>query len=733
MKKLSLMAMAILIVTCAVTPHAFADAEGTPLRFAKIIANNMVLQQEKPINIWGWATPGAKVSVTMTQDAALAAKQLPADDTPVATAGENKVTVQYTETNPAKLETQTLSTTAAADGRWQVKFKPAKASFTPTWIIAKSGEEVIAVENLLVGEVWVCAGQSNMAWGNYQRKDREAASADFPGLRYVSWNDSWYKPLDDVRIDIKWSVCSPQTAEGYSAVPYLFASFMHRYLKVPVGVINVARGGTTGQAWCTRDELDSIDNTLMNTILKNYDTETATWDDPEQVKAIMASWQAECDAAKKKFEADKIKYAKDKAEYDKVKAAGGDAAKKARQPREPRLRMPRQPGDPRSGWSPPAGLFNATVIPIRDLGVRGVLYYQGENNVFGCWTRYEYSFPKVPVSFRKAFGDKDLWFGCISQPGWGRFGADPELEAVTGGYAMIRDIQRRALKDDKFADMIATYPAGNSYIHPANKIPVGENASLWALARVYGKPVSYTGPTLNEVINRDGKMHLTFNTDPQNVKAMKKMWLDKGQTPAYWAALPCPYQGEAPILGFTVADKDRRWYPAKAKRAMLDGKNVLTVWSDLCEEPVAVRYGWANWPTGNLVGRGGQPMPTFRTDDWPIPKAVQYDKELAAEYKTIIADMNAKAELQALDRKLRQIQLDLPTIEFELYQSKQGNTPALLKSKTDRMEKIAGEMLDDNWTANQIRGNPEVEAKARAAREAIQALQAEIKKMQEKK
>ena len=192
----------------------------------------------------------------------------------------------------------------------------------------------------------MCAGQSNMGWSNFNRKGREAASADFPGLRYIAWEDSWYKPLGDVRKNIRWQECSPEAARRFSAVPYLYGMFLHRYLKVPVGIINVARGGTTGQTWCTREELDGIDHISVKTILKNYDSETAIWDDPKKVEEIMAEWKAACETAK--------------TEHEKKVAETKPQGKK-----EPRLRMPKQPGDPRSGWSPPAGLFNATVMPIR--------------------------------------------------------------------------------------------------------------------------------------------------------------------------------------------------------------------------------------------------------------------------------------------------------------------------------------------------------------------------------
>ena len=313
----------LLIASCIAMNTA--GQEGDEFRLARIISDNMVLQQQKPITLWGWAEPGAAVNVTLTQDAAVAqAATNEGGETPDANEGngEYSVTMRYVERNPPKLETRTLETKADDDGRWSVEFPPAEASFQPTWIIAGSGDQLAVAQNVLIGEVWICAGQSNMGWGNFNRKDREAASADFPGLRYVAWEDSWYRPLEDVRKNIGWQECSPQTAQRFSAVPYLYGTFLHRYLRVPFGIINVARGGTLGQTWCLREELDSIDNVLMKTVLAEHDAETAVWDDPEQVSALMVVWEEACDVVRAEHEV-------------KVAQAKADGKK------EPRLRLPR--------------------------------------------------------------------------------------------------------------------------------------------------------------------------------------------------------------------------------------------------------------------------------------------------------------------------------------------------------------------------------------------------------
>jgi sialate O-acetylesterase len=656
---------------------AKAQDSGT-IRFAKIISDNMVLQQKKPITLWGWAKPKVTVKITLTQDASLgktAANKLGKAQNAETAEEEYSVRIKYVENNPPRLETKTLETRALDDGYWRVEFPPAEASFQPTWIIAQSGDQIALAQNVLVGEIWICAGQSNMGWGNFNRKDREVASADFPGLRYIAWEDSWYKPLPDIRKNASWQECSPESAQRFSAVPYLYGMFLHRYLKVPVGIINVARGGTLGQTWCHRKELDTIDNKLMKTVLAEHDAQTAIWDDPKQVAALMDKWKESCEVARQ-------------AHTQKIANAKAEGKK------EPRLRLPKKPGDARAGWSPPAGLFNATVMPIRLLSLRGVLYYQGENNNFMRWTRYESTFPKVPVSFRKAFGDDTLPFGCISQPGWGTFGIDPEMATVAEGYAIIRDIQRRALENDPHGDMIATYPSGNSYIHPAEKLPVAEYASLWALAKVYKKKVVHRGNVFSEMKNQDGKLFLFFDQDPVVYERWKHI-----ENNAAWQVLPQPREGKAPITGFIIAGADRRWYPAKARETRLNKKWCIELSSDLVKEPVAARYGWANWPTGNLVGRERIPVPTFRSDNWPLPEGMNYTDEAKKASEEKIRSLRETAQRQALDRKIRQLQIDLPALERDLHKA---NAKAQIEGKINRIKAVIEEFKTDPWLSRRL-------------------------------
>ncbi len=737
---LALLSAAAMAVPPEKAPPAF--------RLAKIFGDNMVLQQDKPVRIWGWAPAGAKVAVTLTQDRQAGEKAVAettriAEASPVRPAKASQpappdpngrsVTVVYVEKNPPAPINETLEATAGADGKWLAEFKPAKASFQPTWVIARQGQEILTVRNVLIGELWVCAGQSNMVMKEFERMDRETESADFPALRYVEWDDSWYRPLDDVKKAVAWQACSPETAANFSAVPYLYGMFLQRYLKVPVGIINVSRGGTDGKTWCMREELDNIDNDIIKAVLKKFDSEADGWEDPDQVAKIMDRWQKACDAARAKHELDLAKHKQELAKFQaEAKPKPG-----VKPPVEPKLRLPAKPSaGVRSGWSPPAGLFNATVMPIRQLRIRGVLYYQGETQAYQLWTRYEYTFPKIPVSFRKAFGDADLWFGCIDMPGWGTYGEDPEVAAADGGYQVVRDIQHRALKGDAHAGMIAAYWTGNSSIHPKEKLPVAEYASLWALANVYGKPVVHRAPQYQKMVVRDDKVYLFFDTDPvllerlQSQIARVNAVRAKNKDPKVDklrpdALLPCPREGNAEYKGFTIAGGDQRWYPASARHAMLDGNACIELSSDLVKQPVAARYCWERWPTGNLVGQGNLPVHAFRTDDWPLPVAELeiYPQEVQLQIRARLAEALAAGQKQALDRKLRQAMIDVPKLEASIYIKGADGVDRLVAAKIARLESILDELKGQSWhLRNLLKDHPGLAAKIDAVRKAAEAL-----------
>ncbi len=203
---------------------------------------------------------------------------------------------------------------------------------------------------------------------------------------------------------------------------------------------------------------------------------------------------------------------------------------------------------------------------------------------------------------------------------------------------------------------------------------------------------------------------------------MRERWKNVTKQ-AYWQVLPCPREGKAEFKGFIIAGKDQRWYPATGRHTKLADNWCIELTSDLVSEPAAARYGWANWPTGNMVGRNRIPMPTFRTDNWPIPEGVNYSKDAQDKSKQQLDQLRQVAQRQALDRKIRQAQVDLPRLETELYK---GNAKGQIQSKLARVEAILTEMQTDKWLSNRIRGDhPELAKSIKALQETIAALKAQ--------
>ncbi|MCG8511866.1 MAG: hypothetical protein MI741_21840, partial [Rhodospirillales bacterium] len=287
-------------------------------------------------------------------------------------------------------------------------------------------------------------------------------------------------------------------------------------------------------------------------------------------------------------------------------------------------------------------------------------------------------------------------------------------------------IQRRALKDDSLAGMIATYPTGNSYIHPGEKLPVAEYAAHWALAKVYGAPIVHRGNQYTHFKVRDDKLYLFFDSDPVVYERWKHI-----ENNAYWQVLPMPREGNgAPLMGFTIAGEDQHWYPADARHTRLDGEPCIELSSDLVDAPVAARYGWAQWPTGNMVGRERLPIPTFRTDDWPLPVGLSYSPEVAQRSKQKLEEDQANARKQALDRKIRQRMVDLPELEQELYlRSGEGNSKGLIQSKINRMQAVLDEFESDRWLSNHIQ-ETELAEQLETTRKVIKELKKKVEAME---
>ncbi|MHC4087760.1 MAG: sialate O-acetylesterase [Planctomycetota bacterium] len=505
----------IILVVCFVlllvnTGVVFAD-----VKLPAVIGDNMVLQQGKVAHIWGWAEPNEQVMVN------------------------------------ASWRTMTWEVTANKDGKWSFEMSPPKTAGPHEMTV--SSKNSITIKNILVGEVWVCSGQSNMQWSvnRSANAEQEIAWADYPKVRLFTVKR---KVANEQQTDCEgsWTMCSPETVPGFSAVGYFFGRELHKELNVPIGLIHTSWGGTPAESWTRRGALESVPD--CTPILERFDKAMAKY--PQ---------------AKKKYDESMIAW------KENVKKAKAEGKKPPRRPG-----APFGPGNPHS----PAGLYNAMIAPLIPYSIGGAIWYQGESNA-GRAYQYRKLFPAMITNWRKDWGQGDFPFLFVQLANF--MAVDPE--PVDSAWAELREAQLMTLALPN-AGMAVIIDIGEARdIHPKNKQDVGKRLALWALGKTYGKKLTYSGPIYKSKRTEGNKITLEFEH------------VGGGLTAG---------EGE-PLKGFAVAGADHKFVWADAK---IEGDTVV-ISSDKVSEPAAVRYGWANNPVCNLYNKEGLPASPFRTDDWP--------------------------------------------------------------------------------------------------------------------
>jgi len=531
--------------------HAIlAQVSAGDLRLPNIFGKNMVLQRDKPVALRGWATPDALVTVSF--------------------AGQSK------------------STAAAKEGTWSLKLDPMPASLQPRTLKVSCGNETLNIDGILVGEVWICGGQSNMEWSLRSSRDAdlELAAANFPEIRFIRLPKiARISPQDDFPVENptnptgNWRQAVSGQVENFTAVGYYFARRLHRQLKVPVGIIDNSWGGTRAQHWCSREKLATIPE--MAPDLEKFASSHKAWLDGG----------GEEGAAKRLAEAT--------SEWEKQRKLA--KAKGEREPRRPNANSYRDPAN--SGQ--PAGMFNGSLMPVARTTLRGALFYQGENNSFStAWKPFHRTFPAVIADWRAAFNDPDLPFGIIQIAGWSN--RRSMTYDMNHHCNIVREIQADTWRDINNTGLITTYDTNsNGSIHPGRKLPVGERAARWALAEVYGakqagsdKPLEWRGPLFETATFENNRAFVTFaeGTD-------RGLRLDQDVD-----------------VGFVLAGKDRVFHHARARisQRKTDKRQQVEIWCDEVSEPVAVRYAFSNLPMGGLMNARELPAYPFRSDDWPM-------------------------------------------------------------------------------------------------------------------
>jgi len=507
--------MAAVLVSLVFAGIQFTRAD---VRLASLFSEHAVLQQGVAVPVWGWADPGEEVKVSV--------------------AGHVR------------------TTKAGADGTWRVSMEPLSAG--GPFILAVEGKNMLTVQDVLVGEVWLGSGQSNMAMTVNRCKDyeREQAAATLPQIRMFTVERVVGK-VPQAQCKGAWVVCAPSTVGGFSATAYFFGRELHSKLGVPVGLINSSWGGTPIESWTSADALSAA----------------------EELKAVVDPWTART--------ATPWDEAKEMAAYDVRLAAWKERAKKAKEEGKVVPRAPKKPVDPRLDSHHPANLFNGMIAPLIPYAIKGAVWYQGESNANDLTAELYGALLEAKIlDWRRRWGS-DFPYAWVQLP---------NFRASDRNWPLVREGMLKALKVPN-TGMAVTIDIGESAdIHPKNKQEVGYRLALWALGKVYGQKVaSVCGPLPAGQTFKGGEVICAFSHADGGLVA-------KG--------------GE--LKGFVVAGADQVWKPASAK---IVGDKVVVSSAEVAA-PVAVRYAWAADPACNLFNGAGLPASPFRSDTFELSKGV---------------------------------------------------------------------------------------------------------------
>lgn len=505
-----------LLLACASAAEVRAEVS-----LPDVLSDSMVLQRGVRVPVWGRAEPGEAVTVSF--------------------------------------DGQVRTTTAGADGRWRVWLDPLRATHSPQ-VLTVTGKNRIELKDVLVGEVWLVSGQSNMQFTLAETREAQAAiaAANHPHIRLfnVSRQVAFKHRPPPLAI---WKATTPESVKDFSAAGYYFAVEIQKELAVPVGIINSSYGGSQAEAWTPVEYLTA------NADLKPTVERTKLWDE-ERPRV-------------------KVEYAEQirrwREEADKAKAAG---ARPSPSPPVP---------DALREYRVASSIYDGMIEPLVPFPVRGAFWYQGESNEARA-EQYGILLPAMIRAWRARWGQGDFPFGIVQLPNY----RDPKPEPTDEAWSHVREAQRRTAVSTKNAGLIVTIDVGEARdIHPKNKLDVGRRMARWALAEVYGRRMTATGPMFGRMKVGGPKIVITFADAGTGLRVRDG---DKLQE-------------------FAVAGADRKWHWAEAR---IVGRDKVEVRSTEVSRPVAVRYAFNNNPRHpNLTNETGLPAAPFRTDDWPDPTA----------------------------------------------------------------------------------------------------------------
>lgn len=652
---LSVLALATLTVSPrhrkAVEHHAFASEAAPTLRLARIFGDGMVLQRDRPIPVWGWASPRASVSVSF--------------------------------------HGRMRSATANSSGAWKVTF-PALAAGGPFDLAVRAGSDTIAITNLMIGDVWLASGQSNMEFMVRQAKGASGviAAARDPLLRQFKVPTSWANAPEPDLAGGTWTSADPEHVGDFTAVGYFFGRDLRASVGVPIGIVNSTWGGSAIEAWMSRgahklsdsawaeylkgdsQRIEALRATLRAKIGSLPDSDRGTrdgkpvWQDPALddtdwgAMPVPSYWEANgfdgmdgigwyrtsftlsdreaqsgVTLTMTAIDDDDITWVNgvevgQTVGYNKVRtyrlqpsalrsganvlavrvadgggggginaavsiASAGSAPRSLAGNWKFKVGAVAMNRDGQQINKVPTVLYNKMIVPLLPFPIKGVIWYQGESNAnnVGQASAYRAQFATLIDSWRHEWkeGDARFPFLWVQLPNYGTPDSVPPSQST---WATQRESMAAALRLPATGQAIAIEVGEAENLHPTNKQDVGARLALVARAVAYNQHVLASGPTYKSHVARGSRIVISFSNAGAGIMSASS---------------------DGSLGAFAIAGSNRAWHWANARVV----GNEVEVWSDAVPSPVAVRYAWTNSPVNaNLYGKNKLPAAPFRTDRW---------------------------------------------------------------------------------------------------------------------